>query len=108
VEDGDALSTETAWLQSSGIYGIARGTRKVAMSIPSDSAFFAQRAERCFAEAAQCEPSIAAIGLRELGYQYLILAKKLDASAVTSTDAGSVVGPGFVKRSCETRGTGDY
>jgi hypothetical protein len=48
----------------------------------SDSAFYADLAARCFDEAAHCGNTTAAIGLRELGEQYLEMARQLEATDV--------------------------
>ena len=46
------------------------------MAVPADHEFYRELAKHCLAQAETLAPSIAAIGMRKLGEQYLDLARR--------------------------------
>ncbi len=61
--------------------------RKLTASPFVDCKFLPKVAEQCFAAAERCVPSLAAVGLRELGNQYLALAARIVALGTKEQEA---------------------
>ncbi len=59
----------------------------------ADLSFLAESANRCFATADLCESSLAAVGFRELGKQYLAIVAKLHDATSAEPKATSAEQP---------------
>ena len=61
--------------------------------VREDLGYLAQSANRCFTAAAECETSLAAIGLRELAKEYLALAAKIHDAQVAQAGVAQAGSP---------------